>query len=212
MGGHAEPDQPEQTERRAPHPGRLPNRPPRRGQPRSPFVTGSPAFSRVESPALTPRVRVGGVTWDRGIPNDAHTFHSVALAAESGHDPRPRSGQSEDRRPESPRRPRRRRDGQARAADGRLGLQLRRAGLPGVRDLEVPDRHPREVRLHDRARHRGHPDGVDGDLGIGQAGDRARLRHRLHPAGVAEAGRRVPRADDRRRAGPRRRTQLRACR
>ena len=38
---------------------------------------------------------------------------------------------------------------------------------------------------------RRHSDGVDGDVGIGQAGDRARLRHRLHPAGVAEAGRRA---------------------
>ncbi len=59
------------------------------------------------------------------------------------------------------------------------------------------------------ARRRRHSDGVDGDVGIGQAGDRARLRHRLHPAGVAEAGRRVSRSDHRRRAGPRRRPQLR---
>ena len=90
------------------------------------------------------------------------------------------------------------------------GLQLRRAGLPGSRDLEVPHRHPREEGLQDRARDRRDADGVDGDLGIGQAGDRARLRHRLHPAGVAEAGRRLSRPDHRRRAGPRRGPQLRA--
>ena len=36
------------------------------------------------------------------------------------------------------------------------------------------------------------------------------LRHRRHPAGVAEAGRRVPRPADRGRAGPRRGPQLRA--
>ena len=45
--------------------------------------------------------------------------------------------------------------------------------------------------------------------GIGQAGDRARLGRRLHPAGVAEAGRRVSRSDRRRRAGTRRGPQLR---
>ena len=46
------------------------------------------------------------------------------------------------------RRRRRRRHARADAADGRPGLQLRRARLPGGRDVEVPDRHPREERLH----------------------------------------------------------------
>ena len=55
----------------------------------------------------------------------------------------------------------------------------------------------------------GMPDGVDGALGIGQAGDRARLGHRRHPAGVAEARRRLPRSDRRRRSRPRRRAQQR---
>ena len=54
----------------------------------------------------------------------------------------------------------------------------------------------------------GHPDGVDGDLGVGQAGDRARVRHRLHPPGLAEAGRRPARPDGRGRARSRRRAQL----
>ena len=49
-------------------------------------------------------------------------------------------------------------------------------------------------------------------MGIGQAGDRAGLRHRLHSAGVAEAGRRLARSDDRGRAGPRRRATTRGCR
>ena len=84
-----------------------------------------------------------------------------------------------------------------------------RARLPGVRDDEVPDRHPRAERLQDRARRRRHSDRVDGAVGIGQAGDRARLRRRLHPAGVAEAGRRLSRSDHRGRARARRRTQLR---
>ena len=66
----------------------------------------------------------------------------------------------------------------------------------------------RAERLQDRARRRRHSDGVDRAVGIGQAGDRARLRRRLHPAGVAEARRRVSRSDHRGRAGPRRRTQL----
>ena len=57
--------------------------------------------------------------------------------------------------------------------------------------------------------HRGHSHRLDGAVGIGQAGDRARLRRRLHPAGVAEAGRGVPRTDDRRRARSRRGSQLR---
>ncbi len=46
----------------------------------------------------------------------------------------------------------RRRPGQARAGDGGLGLQLRRARLPGGRDVEVPDRPAREERLHGHAR------------------------------------------------------------
>ena len=43
-----------------------------------------------------------------------------------------------------------------------------------------------EERLHRAGGHRRHPDRVHGDVGIGEAGDRARLRHRRHPAGVAE--------------------------
>ena len=50
----------------------------------------------------------------------------------------------------------------------RLRLQLRRARLPGVRDLEVPDRHPREGRLHGRARRRRHSDGVVAPWGSGK--------------------------------------------
>ena len=65
-----------------------------------------------------------------------------------------------------------------------------------------------EERLHDSGESRRHSDRVDGELGIGQAGDRARVRHRLHPAGVAEAGRRVSRSDDRGRARARRGAQL----
>ena len=38
----------------------------------------------------------------------------------------------------------------------------------------------------------GIPDRVGRDVGLGQAGDRARLGHRLHPAGVPEARRGVP--------------------
>ena len=88
-------------------------------------------------------------------------------------------------------------------------LQLRRARLPGVRDVEVSDRPAQEERLQGGARHRRHSDRVDRDVGLGQAGDRARLRHRRHSAGVAEAGRRLSRSDDRRRARTRRGPQLR---
>ena len=91
----------------------------------------------------------------------------------------------------------------------RLGVQLRRARIPGVRDDEVP--RPAILRQNGftiAGGRRRHPDGVDGAMGIGQAGDRARLGRRLHPAGVAEAGRRLARTDHRRRARPRRRTQL----
>ena len=55
----------------------------------------------------------------------------------------------------------------------------------------------------------GIPDRVGRDVGLGQAGHRARLRHRRHSAGVAEARRRLSRSDHRRRAGSRRRPQLR---
>jgi aminobenzoyl-glutamate utilization protein B len=50
---------------------------------------------------------------------------------------------------------------------------------------------------------RRHPDGVDRAMGIGQAGDCARLGCRLHPASLAEAGRRLARTDHRGRARPR---------
>ncbi len=55
----------------------------------------------------------------------------------------------------------------------------------------------------------GIPTAFDRDWGIGQAGDRAGLRHRRHPAGVAEARRRLARTDRRRRARSRRGAQLR---
>ena len=41
-----------------------------------------------------------------------------------------------------------RRHARGHPAHERYGLQLRRARLPGVRDVEIPDRHPREERLH----------------------------------------------------------------
>ena len=66
-----------------------------------------------------------------------------------------------------------------------------------------------QERLQGREGRRRHPDGVHGDVGQRQAGHRARLRHRRHPAGLAEAGRRVSRSAHRGRAGPRRRPQLR---
>ena len=66
-----------------------------------------------------------------------------------------------------------------------------------------------EERLPDRAQHRRHADRMDGDVGIGPAGDRAGIRPRRYPAGVAEAGRRLPRSDRRRRARPRGRAQFR---
>ena len=50
---------------------------------------------------------------------------------------------------------------------------------------------------------RGDADGVDRDLGVGEAGDRVWQRHRRHSEVVAEAWRRLPRSDHRRRAGPR---------
>ena len=56
---------------------------------------------------------------------------------------------------------------------------------------------------------RRHADRLGRELGLGQPGDRARQRHRLHSEGVPEAGRRLPRTDDRRRAGTRRGPQLR---
>ena len=123
---------------------------------------------------------------------------------------RPAAGSS--RCAEARHRGRRRRHARDDAADDRHGLQLRRARLPGSRDVEVPDRRPRAARLHRRARRRRHADGVDGALGIGQAGDRARLGHRRHPAGVAEARRRLPRPDRRRRARATAKGTTPACR
>ncbi|CAA9332964.1 MAG: FIG00482511: hypothetical protein, partial [uncultured Gemmatimonadaceae bacterium] len=93
--------------------------------------------------------------------------------------------------------------------DGRPGLLVRRAGVPGGRDLEVPHGAARGARLHRAARGGRDPDGVRGAVGVGEAGDLVRLRHRRHPAGGAEAGRGLPRPDGRGRAGARRGAQRR---
>ena len=106
-------------------------------------------------------------------------------------------GGGEHRRPVRPR-----------AADGRLGLQLRRDRLPGVRDAALPDRHPGARRLHGSTRRRRHSDGMDGALRVRQTSHCAGLRRRWHSAGVAEARRGVSRADHRRRSRARRGSQL----
>ena len=64
-------------------------------------------------------------------------------------------------------------------------------GFQEVETSTLPDRPAREVRLHGAARRRRHSDRVGREVGLGQAGDRARLGHRRHPAGVAEARRRL---------------------
>ena len=132
----------------------------------------------------------------------------AALVASLGTNARG-AGQRQAGRAEEGSRQGRRRDGEAGAGDGRLRLQLRRARHAGSRDLEVPDGAAREVRLQGHARAVGHADRLGGDLRLGQAGDRARLRHRRHSAVVAEAGRRLPRPDHRGRAGSRRGPQHR---
>ena len=161
--------------------------------------------------------------------DDSHSHHwnfarSARLHRTHGpgadaHAPNPRSrprpsrpadrGRGQPRRPEARRRRARGQHGQAGAGSRRFGLQLRRARLPGGRDLEVPHRGAREERLQDHARPVGHPDRVGGHVRQRQAGDRARLRHRRHPAGVAEAGRGVSRPDHRGRARARRGPQHR---
>ncbi len=104
---------------------------------------------------------------------------------------------------------RRRRDVRLRPGDDRHGLQLRRTRLPGVRDAEVPDRGAEGERLHHRDRRRRHPHRVGREMGQRQAGHRARLGCGLHPAGVAEARRHVPRSDRGWGARSRRGSQLR---
>ncbi len=147
----------------------------------------------------------------------ALAFTAVPLAqndaARSGETGRRRGhgrgdGRSTPRTAEDRRRQGRGLDEGVHAADGGFHLQLRGARLSGDRDQPVPDRHPEEERLQRAGRHRGNSHRVHGDVGIGQAGHRARVGHRRHPAGVAEARRRVSLADDRGRAGPRRRPQL----
>ena len=64
-------------------------------------------------------------------------------------------------------------------------------------------------RVPHRAQHRGHSDRLDRDVGKRAAGDRARVGHRRHSAGVAETGRRLSRSDCGGSARPRRRPQLR---
>ena len=62
-------------------------------------------------------------------------------------------------------------------------------------------------RLQGDARRFGHPDRLGGHVRQRQARDRPGLRHRRHPAIVAEARRGLPRPDHRGRAGPRRGAQ-----
>ena len=62
--------------------------------------------------------------------------------------------------------------------------------------------------LHDSAGHRRHSHRVDCALWLRPPGDRAGLRHRRHPAGLAEARRRVSGADRGRRSRARRGPQL----
>ncbi len=85
---------------------------------------------------------------------------------------------------------------------GELGFQEIESSryLTGI--LEQP-------RVQDHARHLGHPDGMGRRMGQRQARHRARLRYRRHPAGLAEAGRRLSRPAGRGRAGTRRGPQLR---
>ncbi len=124
--------------------------------------------------------------------------------------PAPRGGGQPTRGDaEGPGHGRRQRHVRHRPGDDRHGVQLRRAGLPGVRDPALPRRHPQGERLHRRERRRRHSLGVGGQVGLGPPGDRARLGRGLHPAGVAEARRRLSRSDRRRRARPRRGSQLR---
>ena len=83
-------------------------------------------------------------------------------------------------------------------------------GFQEIETQPVSHRRPEEERVHGAGGRCGHPDRVHGDVGLGEARDRAGLGHRRHPAGVAEARRGVSRADDRGRARPWRRPQLRA--
>ena len=95
------------------------------------------------------------------------------------------------------------------AADGRSDLQLRASSATrrSKRRSTSPASWRRTASGSSATSPACRPDGRR--RGERQAGDRARIRHRRHPAGVAEAGRRVPRSDRRRRAGPRRRAQFR---
>ena len=65
-------------------------------------------------------------------------------------------------------------------------------GMQEVETSKYLTGHPRAERLQGRARRRRHSDGVRRDVGIREAGDLARLRHRRHPAGEPKAGRRLP--------------------
>ena len=94
------------------------------------------------------------------------------------------------------------------AADGGSDFQLRRARLSRNGDVALSGRSASPQRVHGARGGRRHPDRMGGDVGTGQAGHLPRLRHRRHPASVAKTGSRVPCADDRRRAGAWRGTQL----
>ena len=85
-------------------------------------------------------------------------------------------------------------------------------GFQEVETSKYLDRHPREERLQGQARRRRHSDGVDRDVGSGKpvialGSDIDGIPQASQKPGVAYHD-----ADRRGRAGPWRRTQLRACR
>ena len=170
----------------------------RQGLSLSPFVSGDGCSIRVESP----RRETGG-------PDDARKCDPDDRAAGLRREPRARSGERQAHCPESGRLPRCGRDGEDGAGNGRLGVQLRRAGHAGGRNLALPHRHAREIRVQGPARIRRHPDGLGRHLRQRQAGDRAGLGYRRHPAGLPEARRGLRGSDPRGRPWPRRGTQHR---
>ena len=127
-----------------------------------------------------------------------------ADASSSRHD-----GGEEARSPQS-RSDRRGREEQGHGpADGGSDLQLRRAWLPGDGDLELPRLDTREERLHRSKGRFRHSHRLVRAMGVGQARDLARHRHRRNSEVVPEARCRVSRASRRGRSRSRRRTQLR---
>ena len=126
-------------------------------------------------------MRAGRVSWTLSAGRLAHSGPRGSCAAEAGEEGESTGrspGRAEARRAEARSRGGDRRHEGPDPADGGPLFSFGGVGFQEVETQEYCTDILKEERLHDRGDVAGHADGVDGHVGIGQAGHRARLRRR----------------------------------